>query len=238
MKFEPPLQQAVLLKRYKRFLADVTLDDGHTATIHCPNTGSMKNCVVAGSHCWYSTSSNPKRKYPHTWEIATAPDGALAGVNTGRSNALVVEGIETGVIEELQGYDSLRTEVAYGTERSRIDILLQGRDGDAGTRCYVEVKNVTLGEPGGLGLFPDAVSARGSKHLRELMSMVERGDRAVLVYCVQHTGIRWVEAAAAIDPLYAETLRQAMALGVEVVAYKASLSPGEIVLRVPVPVKV
>ncbi|TQV68291.1 DNA/RNA nuclease SfsA [Exilibacterium tricleocarpae] len=238
MKFAPPLQQAVLLKRYKRFLADVTLDSGEQTTIHCPNTGSMKNCILEGSPCWFSTSANPKRKYPYTWEIATTPAGALAGINTGRSNALVVEAVETGVITELQGYETLRTEVAYGAERSRIDILLQGRAGETGARCYVEVKNVTLEDTGGRGLFPDAVSARGTKHLRELMGVVAGGDRAVLLYCVQHTDIRWVEPADTIDPHYGETLREAVALGVEVVAYRASLSPLEIVLQRRLEVKI
>ena len=237
MKFNPHLQQAVLLRRYKRFLADIALPDGEQITIHCPNTGSMKNCLSEGSPCWYSTSPNPRRKYPNTWEIATTPAGDLAGINTGRSNALVLEGIESGVVGELQGYEQLRTEVPYGEERSRIDILLQGA-GAAPRHCYVEVKNVTLCQQRGQGLFPDAVSARGTKHLRELMAVVARGHRAVLFFCVQHTGIEWVEPAAAIDPLYAATLRQAAAAGVEVLAYGATLSAAEITLQQPLPVTI
>jgi len=231
MKYTPPLQQGALIKRYKRFLTDVRLPSGEEITIHCPNTGSMKNCLVPDAACWFSTSDNPKRKYPHTWEIATTPQGHLAGINTGRANALVVEAIEAGVVTELGGYAQLRREVGYGGERSRIDILLSD---DAQTElCYVEIKSVTLYDEDvddGLGLFPDAVSSRGAKHLRELMAMRAEGHRAVLFFCVQHSGIQRVAPAAAIDPLYAETLREAVESGVEVLAYGARISAGEIVL--------
>lgn len=232
MKFDPPLEQATLLRRYKRFLTDVELGDGSEMTIHCPNTGSMKACLAEGSPCWYSRSDNPKRKYPCTWEIATTPAGHLAGVNTGRANALVVEAIEGGVITELQGYEQLRTEVRYGEERSRIDVLLERGE----ERCYVEIKNVTLCEDEGRGLFPDAVSTRGAKHLRELELMVQQGHRAVLLFCVQHSGIESVAPARDIDPAYAEAFDQAVQAGVEVLAYKAELSAKEIVLRGSVPV--
>ena len=226
MKIEPALQEGVLLRRYKRFLADIRQPDGKEITIHCPNTGSMKACLSEGDPCWYSTSDNPKRKYPNTWEIATTPAGHLAGINTGRANGLVVEAIKSGVISELQGYTDLKTEVRYGEEKSRIDILLS----EGSRECYVEVKNVTLCEAGGRGLFPDSVSDRGSKHLRELMLMVEQGHRAVLLFCVQHTGINSVSPADDIDPVYGETLRAALRAGVEVFAYGASLSAEEIVL--------
>ncbi|MFC6632813.1 DNA/RNA nuclease SfsA [Microbulbifer taiwanensis] len=225
MKLNPPLQQATLMRRYKRFLADIETPSGETFTIHCPNTGSMKNCWVENTPCWYSDSGNPKRKYRHTLEVTTTPEGALAGVNTGRANALVEEAITNGIITELQGYDELRREVRYGDENSRIDLLLSGPQGD----CYVEVKNVTLAE-GGRGLFPDAVSSRGAKHLRELQKLAGNGVRAVLFYCVQHTGIETVEAAREIDPEYAQTLDAAVAAGVEVIAYRASISAEEIVL--------
>ncbi len=213
------------MRRYKRFLADIETPSGETFTIHCPNTGSMKNCWVENTPCWYSDSGNPKRKYRHTLEVTTTPEGALAGVNTGRANALVEEAITNGIITELQGYDELRREVRYGDENSRIDLLLSGPQGD----CYVEVKNVTLAE-GGRGLFPDAVSSRGAKHLRELQKLAGNGVRAVLFYCVQHTGIETVEAAREIDPEYAQTLDAAVAAGVEVIAYRASISAEEIVL--------
>lgn len=230
MKFHPAFEQGQLLKRYKRFLTDVRLPDDNQITIHCPNTGSMKNCLAPGEPVWFSTSDNPKRKYPNTWEVATTPSGHLAGINTGRANALVVEAIESGVVTELQGYQQLKTEVKYGEERSRIDILLSDDDQPD---CYVEVKNVTLLdelEPG-LGLFPDSVSDRGRKHLRELMAMVAQGHRAVLFYCVQHTGIERVKAADLIDPKYAQTLAQAVEAGVEVLAYGAEISPEEITLN-------
>ncbi|GAB2886149.1 DNA/RNA nuclease SfsA [Microbulbifer echini] len=225
MKFSPELHKATLLRRYKRFLADVESADGEVFTIHCPNTGSMKNCWVEGGACWYSDSGNPKRKYRHTLEITTTPDGALAGVNTGRANALVEEAIRSGVVTELQGYDALRREVRYGDENSRIDFLLSGDEGD----CYVEVKNVTLAE-GARGYFPDAVSARGAKHLRELQKLAEGGVRAVLFYCVQHSAIESVQAAREIDPAYAEALDKAVSAGVQVLAYKAQISASEIVL--------
>lgn len=230
MKLSPPLEKASLLRRYKRFLADIETPSGEIFTIHCPNTGSMKNCWVENSPCWYSDSGNPKRKYRHTLEVTTTPEGALAGVNTGRANALVEEAINGGVVTELQGYDSLRREVRYGAENSRIDLLLSGDAGD----CYIEVKNVTLAE-GGRGLFPDAVSSRGAKHLRELQKLAEDGVRAVLFYCVQHTGIETVEAARDIDPAYAAALDEAVAAGVEVLAYRARIGAGEIALAEVIP---
>ncbi|WP_341936269.1 DNA/RNA nuclease SfsA [Marinimicrobium sp. C2-29] len=231
----PSWQRGTLIRRYKRFLADVQRDDGSVITIHCPNTGSMRNCVLPESPCWYSASDNPKRKYPHTWEVATVPGGHLAGVNTGRANALVEEAIHSGVIAELQGYPVCRREVRYGQERSRVDFLLE--DGD--DRCYVEVKSVTLMEAPGQGLFPDAVSQRGSKHLRELMERVAAGDRAVLVFCVQHSGVEWVAPADAIDPVYGATLRRAAEAGVELLAYRAEIEPERASIRLthPVPVR-
>lgn len=228
-------QSGVLLRRYKRFLADVRLADGSEITVHCPNTGSMKNCVVPESPCWFSTSTNPKRKYPHTLEVVTTPGGFWAGINTGRANDLVEAGLRSGVIQELQGYERLLREQRYGAEKSRIDFLLERTD----EQCFVEVKNVTLMDEPGQGLFPDAVTSRGTKHLRELIAMVDAGQRAVLLFCVQHTGIRWVEPADAIDPLYGETLRLATEAGVEVLAYSATIMPerGAVALSQALPVR-
>lgn len=233
LKFYP----ARLLKRYKRFLADVRLPDGNEITIHCPNTGSMKNCVLPDSPCWYSVSDSKTRKYPQTLEVVSTPGGHVAGINTARTNELVEEALRSGVISELQGYGAIKREVVYGDEKSRIDFLLSGHPQDP-RHCYLEVKNVTLMEQEGMGYFPDAVSERGSKHLRELMLMVAQGHRAVLLYCVQHTGIQSVRAAAHIDPLYATTLRAALAAGVEVIAYTAEIVPTQniIVLERPLPV--
>ncbi|ARD23776.1 MULTISPECIES: DNA/RNA nuclease SfsA [Shewanella] len=220
MDFTPPLQKGTLLKRYKRFLADVKLEDGSEITIHCPNTGSMKNCLFPGETVWFSTSDNPKRKYPHTWEISATPEQHLIGINTGRANALAEEAIKSGVITELSGYANIKREVKYGDENSRIDILLSD---DTQPLCYVEVKSCTLLEQT-VGYFPDSVTARGQKHLRELMHMVSLGHRAVLLFVVQHSGINLVQAAEHIDPQYALLLKQAVNSGVEVLAYQTEIS--------------
>ncbi len=228
MDFDPPLIQATFISRYKRFLADVELASGEVITVHCANTGSMKNCLVPGSRCWISLSANPARKLPGTLEIVTTRRGQLAGVNTARPNQLVREAIAAGAIAELTGYDTPRREVTYGAENSRIDLLLsRGHQ-----HCYVEVKNVTLEDDAeeGLALFPDAVTARGTKHLRELMTVVKEGQRGVLLFCVQYSGARAVAPAAAIDPLYSQTLAEAVAAGVEVLAYRCRLSATEIAL--------
>lgn len=228
MIFEPPLHKACLLRRYKRFLADIELPSGKQITVHCPNTGSMKHCIVEGSDCWYSSSENPKRKYPFTWEIASTQSGHLAGINTTRANALVKEALQANLIKELSAYDTIKSEVKYGSESSRIDFLLSGT---YRPNCYVEVKNVTLGVGDGLGLFPDAVSERGTKHLRELITMAQKGARAVLIFCVQHTGIDRVAPADDIDPTYGKALRQAISEGVEVLAYRCKLSTKEIAVE-------
>ena len=231
MKIAPPLLPATFERRYKRFFADVRTQSGELLTIHCPNTGSMKNCLVEGSACWYSLSDNPKRKLPGTLEIVTTSEGHLAGVNTARHNYLVRELIEAGLVPQLQGYSQIRSEVRYGEEKSRIDLLLE--DESLG-QCYVEVKNVTLDMGEGLATFPDAVTSRGTKHLRELMAMVTAGHRALLFFCVQLTGVERMEVAADIDPVYAATLAEAVAAGVEIIAWRASLGAGEIVLDQPV----
>jgi len=215
-----------MLKRYKRFLVDVRLANGEVITVHCPNTGSMKHCVVAETPCWFSLSDNPKRKLPGTLELTTTSLGFTAGVNTARPNQIVKEALDACAIEELRGYDRIRAEVKYGDENSRIDLLLE----KGSQQCFVEVKNVTLENAGGLITFPDAVTSRGTKHLRELMAMVAQGHRAVIFFCVQHSGAQRVGVAADIDPLYANTLKQAMDMGVEVLAYCCKLSPEEIVL--------
>ena len=223
----PALVEATLIKRYKRFLADVELDSGELITVHCPNTGAMTGCAQPGSRVWLSTSANPKRKYRHSWELAKNVAGQMICIHSARANAIVGEAIENAVISSLNGYQTLRQEVAYGTEKSRIDFLLEGEQG----LCYVEVKSVTLStEVAGQGVFPDAVSDRGRKHLRELIAMKAMGHRAVLLFCVLHSAIEWVAPADAIDPKYAETFRQALAAGVEMLAYRAVITPAQIVL--------
>ncbi|MCC6706786.1 MAG: DNA/RNA nuclease SfsA [Gammaproteobacteria bacterium] len=227
MKFTAPLLAATLLRRYKRFLADCELADGTRLTAACPNTGSMLGCATPGSRVWLSQSDSPTRKYRHTWEMVEVGK-VTVGINTGLPNKLVREAIENGVLAELAGYANLRGEVPFGVERSRIDLLLQS---PARADCYVEVKNVTAAVSDGIALFPDAVSARGAKHLRELMRLKADGLRAVLVYCVQRGDVDEVRPADAIDPLYGRTLREALAAGVEVLAYRAKVSPRGVALK-------
>ncbi len=219
MKFSVPLQEALLMKRYKRFLADLQPHQGDMFTAHCPNTGSMAACAEPNSRVWYWDSANTKRKYPCTWELVEVAEQYLACINTQRANGLVVEAINNGVITELQGYNELKTEVKYGDENSRIDIFLRGDGAD----CYVEVKSVTWWRGEGSGEFPDAVTERGRKHLRELMAMVAAGHRAVLLFCVPHMGIERVSPAWDKDPKYAQALLDAVAAGVEVYAYGARI---------------
>jgi sugar fermentation stimulation protein A len=233
MNFSKALTKGRLIRRYKRFLADVELADGSILTAHTSNTGSMLGCAEPGSRVWMSRSDNPRRKYPWSWELVETPTGAIVGINTALPPVLVQEGIDDAVITELQGYQHIRREVRYGSENSRIDLLLQrGVDPD----CYVEVKNVTAIIENNIAVFPDAVSARGQKHLRELMQMVQQGKRAVIFFAVQRTDARAVRPADHIDPLYGELLRRALAVGVEAIAYSATVSAQEIKLvkRLPV----
>ena len=225
MLFPTPLLEGRLVRRYQRFLADVETADG-LVTAHCPNTGSMLGCKDAGMRVWLSPAANPARKLAWTWELVETAPGVIVGVHTGRSNALVREAIEAGAVPELTGYPTLRPEQRYG-EGSRIDLLLQapGRPD-----CYVEVKNVTAAVEGGVGYFPDAVTARGAKHLRELAAMVAAGHRAVLVFCVQRGDVAEVRPADHIDPAYGRALRDALAAGVEVLALGATVTPQAIAL--------
>jgi len=232
MNFPAPLIAATLLRRYKRFLADVSLEDGEVMTVHTANTGSMLGCAEPGSRVWLSRSDNDARKYPYSWEITETAEGVLVGINTALPNRLVKEAIEGGVIGELQGYTTLRGEVPFGNERSRVDWLLEK---EGGASCYVEVKNVTAAVDG-TAIFPDAVSARGAKHLRELAAMVAEGRRGVLCFCVQRADVTAVRPADEIDAVYGETLREAMDRGVEVIAYQAEVTPQAIKLRRPLPV--
>lgn len=232
MHFTPALQRATLIQRYKRFLADVVTPDGENLTIHCPNTGAMTGCATPGDTVWYSTSENSKRKYPHTWEITQTQAGAFICVNTQRANQLAKEAVLSEKIPELVGYSSLKSEVKYGEEGSRIDLMLQADDRP---RCYIEVKSVTLAEKE-YGYFPDAVTLRGQKHLRELMSVVAAGERAVLLFAVLHSAIEYFSPAHHIDAQYARLLAEAQHRGVEILAYKAELSADNMALRSPLPV--
>jgi sugar fermentation stimulation protein A len=227
MRFHPPLEEGRLIRRYKRFLADIETVNGELLTIHCPNTGSMLNCQVEGGQVWFSRSNDPKRKLTGTWEIGETPQGRLFCVNTGRANGLIEEALRAGVITELNGFTELKREVAYGQESSRIDFRLDYPSGPA----YVEVKSVTLGFDGTpVAAFPDAVTQRGAKHLRELAHLARDGIRAVQLYCVNLSGIEAVRPAEEIDSTYAAALREAVASGVEVLAYGVRLSHEEMVV--------
>ena len=225
MKFDPPLTNATLLRRYKRFLADVRFNGGTEATAHCANPGSMMGLAEPGSSVWLSKSDNPKRKLAWSWELVD--DGtSLVGVHTGKANALVEDAINAGHIPELTGYKSLRREVKYG-ENSRIDLLLEDPERPI---AYVEVKSVTLSRTKGLAEFPDSKTARGAKHMAELAEMAKQGHRAVVFFLVQRSDCMSMQPAADIDPKYAESLTTALAAGVEVLCYSCRLTPDEIML--------
>ena len=231
MLYSRKLVEGRLIRRYKRFLADIQLPDG-VITAACPNTGSLMGCCEAGSRVWLSESDSATRKYRHTWELIEVGE-VMVGINTGLPNALVSEAITNGTIGELSGYAAIRREVAFGEEKSRVDLLLQG----AGRKdCYVEVKNVTAAASKGVALFPDCVSERGSKHLRELMRLKAQGLRPVQLYCVQRGDVKEVRPADGIDHEYGRTLREAIAAGVEVLAYRAEVTTREIRLAERIPV--
>ena len=221
MNFTTPLVPATLIKRYKRFLADVTLTDGSEITVHCPNTGSMRGCDEPGARVWLSHSTNPKRKYAYTWELVEPLAGGMICIHSSLANSVVQEAIKQGKIAALNAFDRLESEVKYGKEKSRIDLLAYANN----RRTFVEIKAVTLCEAAGRGFFPDAVSTRGAKHLRELAQVVSEGDQALLLFVVLHSEIRSVAPAREIDPKYAEALEAAIMAGVKVACYGCSVSP-------------
>lgn len=236
MRFPAPLVRGRLVQRYKRFLADVTLDSGETVTATCPNTGSMIGLIEPGSVVWLSESDSPTRKYRHTWEMVEADLGQgpyLVGINTSRPNALVAEAIGAGLIAGLDGYPELRREVKYG-QNSRIDLLLECASKG---RCYVEIKNVHMMRRAGVAEFPDSVTQRGAKHLLELADMVRAGHRAVMVFLIQRGDALRFDLARDIDPRYGEAFDMARAAGVEMLAYRCRLSPEEIVVDCAVPIE-
>ncbi|OHU88600.1 MULTISPECIES: DNA/RNA nuclease SfsA [Pseudoalteromonas] len=234
MKFISELNQATLLKRYKRFLVDLHCKELGEFTVHCANTGKMTGCADPHFTAYYSTSDNQKRKYLHSLELTQNHQGELICVNTNHANQVAYEGIEQGIVHELTGYPRIQREVKYGQENSRIDIMLESDDTSP---CYVEVKSVTLLE-GSQGYFPDAQTLRGQKHIRELITIKQQGIRAVLLFVVMHEGINNVAPAAHIDAEYARLLKQACDVGVEVLAYKTAISEHEISLSHQVPVNI
>jgi sugar fermentation stimulation protein A len=247
MIFDPPLEKATLVKRYKRFLADVEHPSKGSFTAHCPNTGSMKNCWQPGWNVWLQDSQNLKRKYRYTWVLAENPAGEFIGINSQGANRLVFDAISEGKITELSDVEAVETEVKYGEENSRIDILVTD---SKQSKTYIEVKSVTLkgipDENGHLnevkdnegrakGCFPDAVTTRGQKHIRELMHCASQGHRAILFFLVQHTGIETVEIAQSIDPDYAQLIKEALSNGVEVIAYCTEITPTSIKVSHSIP---
>ena len=230
MHFEKPLTEGKLIKRYKRFLADVELPDGQVVVAHCANSGSMMGLKAPGSRVLLSANTNPKAKLDWRWEMIEA-DGTLVGINTSRPNKLVEDAILDGTITELRGYATLKREVKYG-KNSRIDILLSDP-----AQAYVEVKNVTL-KTGDEAQFPDAVTERGRKHLHELMDMVAAGHRAVMVYLVQRADCTGFAPAADIDPDYAASLVKAQQAGVELLCYQCVLDEQGIKVDTPLKIRI
>ncbi len=226
MRLNPALAVGTLRRRYKRFLADVETTEGEAITMFCPNTGAMLGCSEPGSTVWFSTSDNPGRKYRHTLEVVLTRLGRV-GVNTARANALVDEALNAGGVSELSGYTTIRREARIPNEKGRFDFLLTG----PGLRdCYVEVKSLTLGYADGTGAFPDTKSERAVRHVQALKARVQAGERAVLLYCVQHTGITVATPADDIYPAYGEALREAVNIGVEVLARSCRIERDEIAL--------
>jgi len=219
MRLPQPLVRGRLVRRYKRFFADVLADDGREITAHCPNPGAMLGLNAPGLTCWLSVSDNPKRKLGHTLELVEA-DGTLVGINTMHPNRLVAEALAEDAIGELSGYAVHRREVKMG-EASRVDFVLED---PARTRCWLEVKNVHLRRSGRLAEFPDCVAARSTRHLRELSARVSEGDRAVQLFIVQRADCDVFSACAELDPAYAAALDAAAAAGVEVLCYACDLS--------------
>jgi sugar fermentation stimulation protein A len=226
----PPLISGRLIKRYKRFLADVKLDNQKTVTAHCPNSGSMKGCAVSGARVWLSESDNPKRKYPYTWELIRLPD-TFIGINTLVPNRLVKQSVEEGRIRELSGYDTVKAEVKTSAH-TRLDLVLDKKGGQS---CYVEIKNCTLVE-NGAAMFPDAVTTRGQKHLEELETLVAQGHRGVIFYLIQRTDARVFRPADAIDRAYGEKLRKAVGNGVEIITRDTRITLDRITIGNAVPV--
>lgn len=232
MEFKTPLHKATLIKRYKRFLADIVTENGDEITIHCANTGSMMNCMVPNGEIWYEPSSDPARKTKGSWTLSTTPQGRLACINTHLANTLVEEALRDGVITELAGFTKLKREVKYGEENSKIDFYLEYDD----RIVYLEVKSVTLGfDDNNIAAFPDAVTTRGAKHLRELANVQTDNIEAYILYCVNLSGIEGVRVASEIDPAYAVAFEEAIANGVKPLVYGTTTSSESIKISHPLP---
>jgi len=235
MQFPAPLIPATLVRRYKRFLADVVLESGETITVHVANPGAMLGLAAPSSRVWLSRSASKTRKLPYSWELVEVDFGAgpeLVGVNTGHPNALVAEAIAEGRIAELTGYPTVRREVKYG-RNSRVDFLLEG---PGRPPCYVEVKNVHLMRQTRLAEFPDCVTARGAKHLDELADVLAAGGRAVMLYLIQIGSADRMALARDIDPAYGAAFDRARAKGLEALAYRCTVECGALTVADRVPV--
>jgi sugar fermentation stimulation protein A len=235
MRFPAPLIPARLVKRYKRFLADVVLDTGEALTAHVANPGAMTGLAAPGARVWLSKSADPKRKLPYSWELVEVDFGTgteLVGVNTAHPNPLVAAALAQGAIAEVAGYASVRREVKYG-QRSRVDFLLEAPDRPP---CYLEVKNVHLMRQPGLAEFPDAVTARGARHLDELANVVAAGGRAVMLYLIQICSAQRFALARDVDPIYGAAFDLARAGGVEAIAYRCTIANEGLEITAPVPV--
>jgi sugar fermentation stimulation protein A len=235
MRFPAPLVPATLVRRYKRFLADVALASGEMVTVHCANPGSMLGLAAPGARVWLSRSSNAKRKLAHSWELIEVDFGAgseLVGINTAHPNALAAEAIAAGAIAELAGYTGVRREVRYG-QGSRVDFLLEA---NGRPRCYVEIKNVHLMRQPGLAEFPDAVTKRGARHLAELGAVAAAGERAVMLFLIQIGSARRFALARDIDPAYGKAFDGARRAGVEALAYRCGITCEGIEMIAPVPI--
>ena len=231
MNFPSPLARGRLVQRYKRFFADVILDDGTAITAHCPNPGAMLGVNTPGLAVWLSKSDDPKRKLAHTLELVETAEGALTGVNTMHPNRIVAEALDAGLIPELDGYETIRREVKYG-EASRVDFLLTSPDRPS---CWLEIKNCHLSRGSGLAEFPDCVAARSSRHLRELAAMAKAGDRAVVLFVVQRMDCDRFSACAELDPVFAKTLGEVAEAGVEVLVYACEVDERRVVLKRRIP---
>jgi sugar fermentation stimulation protein A len=231
MRFQTPLVPARLLRRYKRFLADARLEDGREVTAHVGNPGSMMGLAEPGARIWLEPNDDPRKKLKYAWRLVEHADGHFTGVDPGAANRIVREALEAGAVEALAGHATLRAEVRYG-EKSRIDFLLSG---GGQPETYVEVKSVTLSRAPGRAEFPDAVTARGAKHLAELAAMAEAGHRAVMLFLVQRTDAAEVGLAADIDPAYARAFAEARAAGVEALALGTRIDPEGIAAAGPLP---
>ncbi|MEM8787750.1 MAG: DNA/RNA nuclease SfsA [Pseudomonadota bacterium] len=234
MNFPAPLIPATLLRRYKRFLADVTLEGGRVATAHCANPGAMLGVSDPGARIWLLPSNNPKRKLAYSWVLTELENGHFAGIDTSMPNKLVAEALGRGRIAEVEGYQSASPEVPYA-ENSRVDFLLKG---GGLPDCYLEVKNVHLRRSGSWAEFPDCVTARGAKHMRDLAAMVGSGHRATLLYVVQRSDCDRLRLAADLDPTYAAAARDAQRRGVRMLCYGTRIDTSGIELADPLPVDI